>query len=70
MTVAPSMTAIPTSAAASASPTVSFASDNPNGVLWSPDSNVVLEPMRGSLGRAHLQPSGVPVALQNGDSDV
>ena len=68
MTVGPSMRASPTSAAASASPTVPNAGDDPNGILWTPYSNVVPEPVRGSGGGSILGPQNVPVALQNADS--
>ena len=67
-TVASSMTPSSTAAAASASPTVPYASDDPNGILWTPDSNVVPEPVRGSLGASILGPQNIPLELQNADS--
>ena len=66
--VAPSMTASPTSAAASASLTVPFSGDDPNDILWTPDRNVVPELVCGRLGASILGPQNIPVALQNADS--
>lgn len=60
-------TASSTSAAAPASPTVLHASDDPNGILWTPGSNTVPEPERGSLGASIIGPQNVPVELQNAD---
>ena len=55
------------SAAASPSPTVPFASPNPNGILWTEDSDVVPSAVRGSLGASVLGPQNVPLDLQNAD---
>ncbi|KAG6372246.1 putative oxalate decarboxylase/oxidase [Boletus reticuloceps] len=62
-----SFTASSTSAAASASPTVPYASDDPNAVLWTQDSNILPEPERGGLGGSILGPQNVPIELQNPD---
>lgn len=62
-----SSTASSTSAAASASPTVPYASDNPNGILWTTDSKIIPEPERGSLGASILGPQNIPLELQNAD---
>jgi len=57
----------PTSAAESPTPTVPYASDHPNQILWTPDSNIVPEPVRGSLGAPNLNTYNVPLELQNAD---
>ncbi|KAF8442158.1 RmlC-like cupin domain-containing protein [Boletus edulis BED1] len=62
-----SLTASSTSAAASASPTVPYASDDPNAVLWTQDSNILPEPERGNLGGSILGPQNIPIELQNPD---
>ncbi|KAF8556530.1 oxalate decarboxylase, partial [Imleria badia] len=62
-----SSTASSTSAAASASPTVPYASDDPNEILWTPDEDILPEPVRGSLGAPMLGPHNVPIELQNAD---
>lgn len=56
-----------TSTAASASPTVPYASDDPNAILWTSDEDIVPEPVRGSLGAPMLGPHNVPIELQNAD---
>ncbi|KAG9316071.1 RmlC-like cupin domain-containing protein [Chiua virens] len=64
-----SSTASSTSAAASASPTVPYASDDPNYILWTPENDTITpEPVRGSLGVDILGPQNIPVELQNADS--
>ncbi|RPD82689.1 oxalate decarboxylase [Lentinus tigrinus ALCF2SS1-7] len=55
------------STAAVATTTVSFASDQQNGVLWSEDTDINPQPIRDTLGAAVLGPQNVPVALQNPD---
>ncbi|KAI0701226.1 oxalate decarboxylase [Cytidiella melzeri] len=47
--------------------TVAPASDNPNDILWLPDSNVTPEAIRGSLGANVIGPQNVPMDLQNAD---
>ncbi|KAI0710237.1 oxalate decarboxylase [Earliella scabrosa] len=54
-----------TSAAASPSPTVPYASDDPNNELWGPDSDIVPEPQRGPYGSNVLSAQNVPLELQN-----
>ncbi|PSR75562.1 hypothetical protein PHLCEN_2v9042 [Hermanssonia centrifuga] len=54
--------------AASASPTVPYASNNPNGIMWSPDTDSgEPQPFRGSLGASILGPQNVPIDIQNPD---
>ncbi|PSS05482.1 hypothetical protein PHLCEN_2v3764 [Hermanssonia centrifuga] len=53
--------------AASASPTVAFASDNPNPLLWTADSDIIPEAIRGTLGATVIGPQNVAVDLQNAD---
>lgn len=69
-TVAMSTMASATAAAASASPTVPYASDDPNDILWTPfdsDDSFVPQPERGSLGASILGPQNIPLELQNAD---
>ncbi|KAH9838606.1 oxalate decarboxylase [Rhodofomes roseus] len=54
-----------TSSTASPSPTVPYASDDPNTELWSPNSNIDPQPIRGSLGSTILGPQNIPLQLQN-----
>jgi hypothetical protein len=58
----------PASAAAQSTSTLRYASDDPNNPLWVPDSNIVPEPIRGSLGGKVLGPQNVPMDLQNPDA--
>lgn len=58
-------TSILTSSAST--PTVPFASDDPNVVLWGPNDNVTPEPIRGSLGGNILAAQNIPMELQNAD---
>ncbi|KAF9223268.1 oxalate decarboxylase [Gyrodon lividus] len=58
----------PTSAAASASPTVPYASDDPNGILWLPSSDIIPEPERGTLGGTVIGPQNIQIDLMNADS--
>ncbi len=53
--------------AASASPTVAFASDNSNPLLWTADSDIIPEAIRGTLGATVIGPQNVAVDLQNAD---
>lgn len=62
--------AAPASSLVSAPPvsaTVAPASDDPNGLLWTDNSNVIPKPMRGSLGSNILGPQNVPLDLENAD---
>ena len=54
--------------AASSTPTVPLASDDPNYQLWNETSDITPEPIRGSLGGTILGPQNVPLELQNADS--
>lgn len=56
-----------TDAAESPTPTVPYASDNSNQILWTPDSKIVPEPVRGSLGAPSLNTYNLPLELQNAD---
>lgn len=57
-----------TSTSAQSSPTVPYASDNPNFPLWSPNDKVIVPaPARGSLGGPILGPQNIPLELQNPD---
>ncbi|TFK81301.1 oxalate decarboxylase [Polyporus arcularius HHB13444] len=55
----------PTSAAPSPTPTVPYASDDPNTELWGPYSDIVPQPQRGPYGAPILGPQNIPLALQN-----
>lgn len=46
-------------------PTVSYASDDPNVELWTPDSQIVPEAMRGTLGANVIGPQNMLLDLQN-----
>ncbi|KAK7690969.1 hypothetical protein QCA50_006072 [Cerrena zonata] len=54
-----------TSSSPNATPTVPYASDDPNYPLWNPDSNIVPQPMRGTFGANILGPQNIPLELQN-----
>ena len=56
-----------TSSAPQASSTVPYASDDPNGVLWSEDSTTNPQAIREGLGATVIGPQNVPIALQNPD---
>jgi len=58
----------PASAAAQTTSTIRYASDDPNNPLWGPSSNIVPEPIRGSIGGKVLGPQNVPMDLQNPDA--
>ncbi|KAH7928108.1 putative oxalate decarboxylase/oxidase [Leucogyrophana mollusca] len=64
---AASSTATSTSSAALSSPTVPYASDDPNAVLYTPDSDIVPVPERGSLGASILGPQNIPIDLLSPD---
>ncbi|KAF9230834.1 putative oxalate decarboxylase/oxidase [Melanogaster broomeanus] len=64
---APGSDVSPTSAAASPSPTVPYASDDPNAILWLPGSGITPEAERGSLGATVIGPQNVPIDLENAD---
>ncbi|PSR88463.1 hypothetical protein PHLCEN_2v5143 [Hermanssonia centrifuga] len=54
--------------AASATPTVPYASNNPNGIMWNPDSDSgEPQPIRGGLGATILGPQNVAIDIQNPD---
>lgn len=55
------------SSAPPASPTVPYASDDPNTPLWGPESSIIPEPIRGSLGASILGPQNIPLELENPD---
>jgi hypothetical protein len=57
-----------TSSALTSTPTVPFASDDPNNPLWNPESAIIPEPIRGSLGATILGPQNIPMELQNSDA--
>ena len=61
--------AAPASVASAVAPisTVPFASDDPNGMLWGPDTPGIPEPVRGSLGAPLLGPQNVLLDKQNSD---
>ncbi|KAG6330550.1 hypothetical protein ID866_8539 [Astraeus odoratus] len=56
------------SSAPAATPTVPYASDDPNYPLWGPESDITPEPVRGSLGTSLLGPQNVPIELQYADT--
>lgn len=62
---APASSAV--TSAPAASPTVPYASDDPNLPLWNEAENIVPEPIRGSLGASVLGPQNIPIELQNPD---
>ena len=68
-TAAP-LSSLSSSSLASAPPvsaTVAPAPEDPNGILWTETSNIMPEPIRGSLGTSILGPQNVPLDLQNAD---
>lgn len=56
-----------TSAAPDASETVPYASDDPNDIMWYPDTDNVPEAIRGSLGATVLGPQDVDIVKENPD---
>jgi oxalate decarboxylase family bicupin protein len=66
-----SAVAVPSSStvtsAPAASPTVPYASDDPNYPLWNEDEDIIPEPIRGTLGATILGPQNIPIELQNPD---
>ena len=61
-----------TSSAHPSTPTVPYASDDPNDALWGPESNIVPQPIRPvtgapSLGGTIIGPENVPIELENPD---
>ena len=64
-----SMTSSSTAAAtaASASPTVPYASDDPNYWLWNDTTTEDPQPIRGSRGASILGPQNIPLDKQNPD---
>lgn len=57
----------PVVSVASPSPTVPYASDNANGIMWSPDTLADVQAIRGSLGATILGPQNVALDQQNPD---
>jgi hypothetical protein len=55
------------SSAPAASPTVPYASDDPNFPLWNEYEDITPEPMRGTLGGTVIGPQNVPLDLENPD---
>ncbi|KAG1876862.1 putative oxalate decarboxylase/oxidase [Suillus tomentosus] len=53
--------------APAASPTVPYASDDPNYPLWNEDEDIIPEAIRGTLGASILGPQNIPMELQNPD---
>ncbi|PSS05499.1 hypothetical protein PHLCEN_2v3781 [Hermanssonia centrifuga] len=53
--------------APSSTPTAPYASENPNGMLWTEQEDITPEPIRGTLGATILGPQNVPMDLQNAD---
>jgi hypothetical protein len=49
------------------SATMIHASDDANGVMWTPDTNIIPQPIRGSIGANILGPQNVPIDRQNPD---
>ena len=49
------------------SPTVPYASDDPNYWLWNETTPIIPEPKRGTLGASILGPQNVPIDKQNPD---
>ncbi|KAH0835870.1 hypothetical protein J3R83DRAFT_9746 [Lanmaoa asiatica] len=57
------------SSAPTATPTVPYASDDPNSWLWTADSmDVNPQPVRGGLGGDILGPQNTPMQLENSDA--
>lgn len=56
-----------TATSAKSTPTVPYASDDPNTELWNADSDIVPEGRRGKYGASVLGPQNIPIALQNPD---
>ena len=56
-----------TSSAAPPSPTVPYASDDPNYPLWNADTKMDPQPERGQLGGTILGPQNVAIDRQNPD---
>ncbi|KAI0775274.1 oxalate decarboxylase [Trametes elegans] len=66
--VAPSPSTAPSgSAPAPPSETVALATDDPNEILWLPDTTIDPQAIRGSLGANILGPQNVPIDRQNAD---
>lgn len=62
-------TSTPSSSASAsdASPTVPYASDDPNEVLWNSDTDTIPQAIRGSLGATVLGPQDVGIVKENPD---
>ena len=60
-----------TASAASATPTLAYASDYANGLMWNPasttDTEEDLQPIRGTLGASILGPQNLALQQQNPD---
>ncbi|PSR82008.1 hypothetical protein PHLCEN_2v6183 [Hermanssonia centrifuga] len=66
-TVASVVSEASTATAAAPISTVPYASDNANGIMWSPTTDGSPQPIRGSLGATILGPQNVPLDQQNPD---
>ncbi len=47
--------------------TTPIASDDPNNIVFAPESNIIPEPIRGQLGVVEIGAQNIPVELQNPD---
>ncbi|KAL4248701.1 RmlC-like cupin domain superfamily protein [Abortiporus biennis] len=56
-----------TDPAPASSPTVPYASDDPNGIAWNVTTDTDPQPIRGSLGGTILGPQNIPLQQQNPD---
>ena len=61
----PSESPSSTSSAPDATPTVPYATDDPNVPLWNPNSKMIPEAIRGTFGANILGPQNIPLELQN-----
>lgn len=57
----------PSGSAAQATPTVAYASDDPNGSFWSKFQSGTPEPERGTTGTSILGPQNIPLERQGPD---
>ena len=46
---------------------MALASDDPNTLLWQPNSNIIPTGQRGQLGASVIGPQNIPIDLQNAD---
>lgn len=59
--------AAPASTAANATPTMPYASDNANAMMWEVGTDEDVAPIRGSLGANILGPQNIAIDQQNPD---